>query len=79
MLLGIGAALSFAQGSGKGFPVFDNMAYKKKPNTAQYGLIASNVIYEDKIWPNRQLVGTLPDRKAFTELVRAESPILVRL
>lgn len=65
------AALSLAQTSGNVFPIYDNMFYKGKPDTAAFGLIPSNILYENKIWPNPHDVGTLPDRNAFQSLVRA--------
>jgi len=60
----------------RAFPIYDNMFYKGKPNTAIQGLIASNILYENRIWPNRQDIGVLPDRETFQSLVRAsiESP-----
>lgn len=69
--LSAGVVLCLAQASGKSFIVYDNMFYKGKPNTTQAGLIRSNILYENKIWPNRQNVGTLPDRGAFQALARA--------
>jgi hypothetical protein len=60
-----------ANKAGKNFPIYDNMDYKQKPDTTQDGLIPSNVIYENKIWPNRRDAGTLPDRDTFQSLVRA--------
>lgn len=59
-----------AIGEEKSFPIYDNMYYKGKPNTARAGLIASNILYENKIWPNKQDYGILPDRSAFEALVR---------
>jgi hypothetical protein len=55
------------------FAIYDNMAYKEKPDTALDGLIPSNVIYEKEIWPDRRQAGTLPDQNAFQSLVRAEA------
>jgi hypothetical protein len=46
------------------------MSYKEKPDSTQFGLIPSNVLYEDKIWPNHQQVGVLPDHDAFIALVK---------
>jgi hypothetical protein len=60
-----------ANEAGKNFPIYDNMDYKQKPDTTRDGLIPSNVIYENKIWPNRRDAGTLPDRDTFQSLVRA--------
>lgn len=54
----------------KAFPIYDNMYYKGKPNTARAGLIPSNILYENKIWPNQQDFGVLPDRNSFESLVR---------
>lgn len=52
------------------FPIYDNMYYKGKPDTSPYGLAPSNILYENKIWPNKRDVGVLPDRLAFESLVR---------
>lgn len=71
MLLGTTAVLSLAEVSATVFPIYDNMLYKGKPDTGQYGLIPSNILYENKFWPNRQTMGTLPDREIFQALVRA--------
>jgi hypothetical protein len=70
-LLAVGASICLAQVSQKPFPIYDNMSYKEKPDTKKAGLILSNVIYEDKIWPNHQQVGMLPDHETFLALVRA--------
>ena len=69
--LAIAVGLCFGEASEKKFPIFDNMFYKGKPGTAPYGLIPSNVLYENKIWPDPRDVGTLPDREAFQSFVRA--------
>lgn len=55
------------------FPVYDNMFYRQKPNTAQEGLVASNILYEGDIWPHGQNYGVLPDRNSFEATVRAHS------
>src|SRR5262252_6412830 len=55
------------------FIVYDNMFYKGKPNTLQDGLVASNIVYENHIWPQGPNLGTLPDRSAFQRIVRAHS------
>ncbi len=68
-----GLALALAGGTAgpdEAFPIYDNMYYKGKPDTTRTGLIASNIVYENKIWPNKQDVGTLPDRVAYESLVR---------
>jgi hypothetical protein len=57
----------------KNFPIFDNMAYKEKPDTAPDGLIPSDVLYQKDIWPNPIDAGTLPDRAAFQSLVRSKA------
>ena len=67
------AALAVGQSPAKSFAIYDNMFYKGKPDTTQAGLIPSNVIYEDKIWPNHQQAGALPDHQTFLALVRAAS------
>jgi len=56
------------------FVVYDNMFYIGKPNTAQYGLIPSNVVYESKIWPDSNGTTqadeeTLPSRSSFDTLM----------
>ncbi|MGB7848825.1 MAG: hypothetical protein WBL63_24650 [Candidatus Acidiferrum sp.] len=56
------------------FPIYDSMFYKGKPDTKPDGLIASNILYEKKIWPNRQNAGTLPNQEEFKALVRATIP-----
>jgi hypothetical protein len=66
-------AFSLPQNNGHSFAIFDNMEYKEKPDTAAHGLIASNVLYERQIWPNRQGLGTLPDQKVFQNLVKTNS------
>jgi hypothetical protein len=66
----VGLSVAWAAGGERGFPIYDNMYYKGKPDTSMNGLVASNILYENKIWPNKQEVGTLPDRKAFESLVR---------
>jgi hypothetical protein len=53
------------------FMVYDNMFYRGKPNTTAAGLVVSNIIYENKIWPNEKDYGRLPNRSAFAALVRA--------
>jgi hypothetical protein len=72
-LSGTRAALSSAQVARKSFALYDNMSYKRKPDTAKDGFIASDTLYEDKIWPNKREAGTLPNREAFEALVRAEA------
>jgi hypothetical protein len=57
--------------SGKqAFTIYDNMVYKGKPDTAQAGLIACNILYQDKIWLNRQNMNVLPKQEEFEALVR---------
>ena len=53
------------------FMVYDNMFYRGKPNTTAAGLVVSNIIYENKIWPNEKDYGRLPNRGAFVALVRS--------
>jgi len=72
-LWGAGAALSGAPGAEKGFPIYDNMSYRGKPDTAKDGLIAATILYEDKIWPNKQQLGASPNRETFQALVKAEA------
>jgi len=40
------------------------MFYRGKPNTTSAGLVVSNIIYENKIWPHEQDFGILPKRGA---------------
>ena len=70
---GQASSLPAQAGVAQKFPIFDNMGYKEKPDTAPDGLIPSNVIYEKQIWPDRRLVGVLPDRETFVALVRSEA------
>lgn len=53
------------------FVIDDNMFYRGKPNTTSAGLAVSNILYENKIWPNEQDYGRLPNRSAFVALVRS--------
>jgi hypothetical protein len=69
-LLVICGVLLATQESKKPFPVYDNMFYRGKPKTTPYGLVPSNILYENKIWPNPRDVGELPKRDAFLDLVR---------
>ena len=64
------AAASEKPLSSHGFAVYDNMFYRGKPDTAEVGLIASNIVYENKIWPHGVNEGLLPPRDAFAALVR---------
>jgi hypothetical protein len=57
--------------TGRSFPVFDNMFFRGKPSTAADGLILSNIVYQDAIWPHDRGYGTLLPRPAFEALVRA--------
>jgi len=59
--------------TGKKFLMFDNMAYKEKPDTSPDGLVASNAIYEKQIWPDRRSAGALPEHETFVKLVRGEA------
>src|ERR1700730_6631943 len=58
---------------GRSFTIYDNLFYRGKPNTVQEGLIASNILYEDRIWPRGENSSVLPERGAFETLVRAHS------
>jgi hypothetical protein len=69
-LIGTGAAVFERPEDQKSFLIYDNLFYKGKPDTAKDGLIASNVLYEDKIWPDKQAPRVLPSREAFEALVR---------
>ena len=55
----------------RSFPVYDNMFYIGKPDTKQYGLIASNIIDDGHIWPHGQNYGVLPSRNTFDAIVAA--------
>jgi hypothetical protein len=68
-VLAVGFTVAWAGGE-FAFPIYDNMYYKGKPNTSMNGLVVSNILYENKIWPNKQDVGILPDRRAYQSLVR---------
>lgn len=65
-----GIAFSEPQSGNQTFSIYDNMVYKGKPDTAQAGLIACNILYEYNIWPKRQSVNALPKREEFEALVR---------
>jgi hypothetical protein len=69
-----GLTLAWPAGGEGAFTIYDNMYYKGKPNTSINGLVLSNIVYENKIWPNKRDVGVLPDRKVFESLVRALAP-----
>lgn len=71
-VVGSGAAL-FVPQQNKGFTIYDNMEYKGKPDTANDGLIRSNILYEQQIWPKKEDMGILPKREDFEALVRANS------
>jgi hypothetical protein len=53
------------------FPVYDNMFYRGKPDTTKNGLVASNIVYEDLIWPHDKNYGVLPSRTTFNAVIRA--------
>ena len=61
---------SLAAEEPRSFTIYDNLFYRGKPNTARDGLVAANILYENKIWPNEQAFGVLPNRNAFESLVR---------
>jgi hypothetical protein len=66
-LAGLGALLI---AGGRRFVVYDNMYYRGMPNTTPFGLVRSNIVYENKIWPHKRDVGGLPTRFAFDSTVR---------
>ena len=72
-LIGASAVFCPAEQGQTNFPMYDSMAYKRKPDTAKDDLIKSNILYEAQIWPERQGWGTLPNREVFEALVRANS------
>src|SRR5215468_10402098 len=80
LVLAVGPAIALGlkgsaaiEAGGPSFIVYDNMFYRGKPNTLQDGLVGSNIVYENHIWPQGQNLGTLPDRSAFQRIVRAHS------
>src|SRR5580704_14643121 len=73
-ILVAGLILARSAGGEGAFTIYDNMYYKGKPNTSINGLVPSNILYENRIWPNKRDVGVLPDRKVFESLVRALAP-----
>jgi len=52
------------------FIIYDNLFYRGKPDTVREGLVASNIIYEGKIWPRKNESGSLPNRAEFQATVR---------
>jgi len=72
-LIGASAVFCPAEQGQTNFPMYDSMAYKRKPDTAKDGLIKSNILYEAQIWPEKQGWGALPNREVFEALVRANS------
>ena len=55
----------------RAFPIYDNMFFTGKPDSASAGLEASNIIYGGAIWPGGLNYGVLPSRKAFDAIVAA--------
>ena len=55
----------------RSFLIYDNMSYIGKPDTKKYGLIASNIIDEGRIWPPGHNYGVLPNRGSFDAIVAA--------
>ncbi|MDR3735231.1 MAG: hypothetical protein P4L10_06805 [Acidobacteriaceae bacterium] len=51
------------------FVVYDNIFYPNKPDTAPYGMLPINIIYEKAIWPNGASETVLPVRTDFDALV----------
>jgi hypothetical protein len=58
-------------GDQRSFPIYDNLFYRGKPDTSREGLIAANILYENKIWPPGEAFGALPSRNAFQAIVRS--------
>ena len=54
----------------RSFVVYDNMAYRGKPDVARAGLMPCNIVYEGWIWPHDQNFGVLPERAAFEAIMR---------
>jgi hypothetical protein len=53
------------------FPVYDNMFFADKPATDAHGIVASNIIYGEHIWPQFRNYGVLPRREAYESVVAA--------
>lgn len=66
---GSGAEMQGEQHRDRPFVVYDNMFYRGKP--ANDGLVASNILYENRIWPDKEKIGLLPRHDDFISLVRA--------
>ncbi len=66
-------AVDKSDGGERSFTIYDNMFYRGKPNTAREGLVASNILYENYIWPQGKDYGVLPSRSAFAAIVRVHS------
>jgi hypothetical protein len=54
----------------RSFVVYDNMAYRGKPDVARAGLMPCNIVYEGWIWPHDQNFGVLPEPAAFEAIIR---------
>jgi hypothetical protein len=50
---------------GRSFTIYDTLFYRGKPNTVQEGLIVSDILYEDRIWPRGENSSVLPERSSF--------------
>jgi hypothetical protein len=61
---------SAVAGDKRSFPIYDNLFYRGKPDTSREGLVAANILYENKIWPPGEAFGVLPSRNAFQAIVR---------
>jgi hypothetical protein len=51
------------------FTVYDNLFYQGKPDTTKAGLVVSNILYEEAIWPHKVNYGKLPKQSAFEATV----------
>lgn len=55
------------------FQILDNLDYVNKPDLAQYGITASNILYHEHIWPSHTSHKVLPDKGWFLSMVRARA------
>jgi hypothetical protein len=55
------------------FRILDNTDYTNKPDLAQYGIAASNILYHEHIWPSHTSHKILPEKQWFLSMVRARA------
>jgi len=53
------------------FPVYDNMSFRAKPDTAGAGLLGANIVYSADLWPAGSDPAALPDRTTVQAAVSA--------